>query len=85
LDEAPPEMTGEAVTPAGKHLFEINSKPAPLEGEMAELFHSITAKLLFLAKRGRPDIQVAVAFLTTRVKGPDKDDYKKLARVIKYL
>ena len=70
LDEAPPEMTGEAVTPAGKHLFEINSKPTPLEGEMAELFHSITAKLLFLAKRGRPDIQVAVAFLTTRVKVP---------------
>jgi hypothetical protein len=27
----------------------------------------------------------AVAFLCTRVKGPDADDYKKLARVMKYL
>jgi len=26
-----------------------------------------------------------VAFLTTRVRGPDVDDYKKLTRVIKYL
>jgi hypothetical protein len=40
---------------------------------------------LFLCKRARPDIQTAVAFLTTRVKRPDTDDYKKLTRVIKYL
>jgi hypothetical protein len=31
------------------------------------------------------DIQTAVAFLTTRVKGPATDDYKKPARVMKYL
>ena len=36
-------------------------------------------------KRARPDIQTAVAFLTTRVMAPDEDDYKKLARVMKYL
>ena len=29
--------------------------------------------------------QQAVAFLMTRVRGPDNDDYKKLVRVIKYL
>ena len=45
----------------------------------------MTAKLLFIAKRGRPDILGAVSFLTTRVKCPDEDDYKKLARVIRYL
>ena len=49
------------------------------------MFHHNTAKLLFLSKRARPDIQTAVAFLTTRVKLPDRDDYKKLARVMKYL
>ena len=36
-------------------------------------------------KRARPDIQTAVAFLTTRVTKPDVDDEKKLARVMKYL
>ena len=41
--------------------------------------------MLFLCKRARPDIQTAVAFLTTRVKGPDEDDWKKLRRCIKYL
>jgi hypothetical protein len=45
----------------------------------------MTAQLLFLSKRARPDIQTAVAFLCTRVKSPDEDDWKKLARVIKYL
>ena len=43
------------------------------------------AKLLFLAKRGRPDVLLAVSFLTTRVKGPDDDDWKKLLRVLGYL
>jgi hypothetical protein len=41
--------------------------------------------LLFAAKRARPDIQTAIAFLCTRVKAPDVDDYKKLSRVVKYL
>ena len=38
-----------------------------------------------LCKRARPDIQTAVAFLCTRVKCPDVDDYRKLTRVMKYL
>ena len=32
-----------------------------------------------------PDIQVCVAFLCTRVKSPNKQDYKKLGKVISYL
>ena len=43
------------------------------------------AKLLFLAKRARPDILVAVAFLTTRVTVADSHDLKKLGRVLKYI
>ena len=49
------------------------------------MFHHNVAKLLFLCKRARPDIQTAVAFLCTRVKAPDTDDYKKLTRVMRYL
>jgi len=52
---------------------------------MAQLFHHITAKLLYLCKRTQQDIQTVVAFLCTRVKSPDTDDYKKLVRVIQYL
>jgi hypothetical protein len=41
--------------------------------------------IYLLSCRARPDIQTAVAFLTTRVKGPDVDDQKKLRPCIQYL
>jgi hypothetical protein len=86
LNELPLDMAGEAPTPAPSHLFEINiNNGKPLDNERAIRFHHNVAKLLFLCKRARPDIQTAVAFLSTRVKGPDEDDYKKLQRVMKYL
>lgn len=56
-----------------------------LDKSEGEFFHHLTAKLLFLSKRARPDIQTAVAFLCTRVKAPDMDDLKKLRWVIQYL
>jgi Reverse transcriptase (RNA-dependent DNA polymerase) len=86
LDEAPADMDGVASTPAANHLFEVNeTNPTKLDDTMADMFHHIVAKLLFLCKRARPDIQTAVAFLCTRVKSPDIDDYKKLIRVMRYL
>jgi hypothetical protein len=53
--------------------------------EAAVLFHHNVAKLLFLCKRPWPDIQTAIAFLCTRVKCPDEDDYKNLCSVMKCL
>ena len=86
LKEAQDDMDGEAMTPAANHLFTINTDtPIKLDKEKADLFHHFVAKLFFLCKRARPDIQTAIAFLCTRVRRPDTDDYKKLARVIKYL
>jgi hypothetical protein len=86
LDEAPEDMSGIASSPAASHLFQINNlNPERLEKVTAELFHTMVAKLLFLSKRARPNIQLAVSFLCTRVKSPDVDDYRKLSRVIKYL
>jgi hypothetical protein len=38
-----------------------------------------------MAKRARPDILLAVSFLTTRVQKPDVDDLKKLKRIGSYL
>ncbi len=52
---------------------------------MAPQFHSMVAKLLFLAKRGRPDVLLAVSFLTMWVKLPDEDDWKKLMRVLGWM
>jgi hypothetical protein len=73
-----------AATPAGNHLF-IERNEVELGGEVKELFHSIVAKLLYISKRGRPDLLTAVSFLTTRVQLPTLDDWKKLMRVGCYL
>lgn len=85
LEELPPDMDGVATTPAANHLFRVNSAAPKLDGKTADLFHTLVAKLLYLCKRARPDIQTAVAFLTTRVACPDRDDYGKLRRVMQYL
>jgi hypothetical protein len=76
---------GMASTPAANHLFEIYENAEKLDSEQAILFHHLVAKLLYLCKRNRPDLQLAVAFLTTRVQTPDADDYKKLGRCLTYL
>lgn len=86
LRELPEDMAGTATSPASNHLFNVNNdNPAKLDKETSEMFHHNVAKLLFLCKRARPDVQTVVAFLTKRVKAPDMDDYKKLRRVMQYL
>jgi Reverse transcriptase (RNA-dependent DNA polymerase) len=87
LEECPEELlkAGAAKTPAASHLFEINEKATKLDDKKAEIFHHLVAKLLYLSKRTRPDLLLTVAFLTTRVRSPDTDDWKKLARCLCYL
>ena len=77
-------VTGTAATPATVDLFNVRNSPL-LSPETALEFHSRIAKLLYLAKRVRPDILTAIAFLSTRTKCSTADDYHKLDRVLKYL
>ena len=85
LSKAPDDMDGISNTPAAGYLFETRDNAKKLDEKKAVFFHYLTAKLLFLCKQARPDIQTAVAFLGTRVREPDEDDYKKLGRVVCYL
>jgi hypothetical protein len=80
-------ITGKAVTPAVDHLFTIRDEKETrlLEKERALAFHHTVVQLLFMLMRARRDIQTAVAFLMTKVKCPDKDDWGKLKQVLKYL
>jgi hypothetical protein len=72
LDEMPEDMDGKATSPAADHLFQIIKGIDPLDQDQSEFFHTTVAKLLFLCKRGRPDIQTAIAFLCTRVREPTR-------------
>jgi hypothetical protein len=85
LVDLPSEMDGVAPTPAANHLFTVDEDQEKVDENKAQFFHTYVAKALFLCKRSRPDIQTAVAFLCTRVKSCDKDDYKKLTRMLQFL
>jgi hypothetical protein len=85
LADLPNEMEGEAPTPAGNHLFAVNDNQTKVDEDRAQFFHTYVAKMLFLCKRARPDLQTAVEFLCTWVKSCDKDDYKKLIRMLQYI
>jgi hypothetical protein len=81
-----PEDCGEACTsPGTTGLFHVDEKAKLLPEPERKLLHSLVAKLLFVSKRGRPDIQVPISFLTSRVTKADTDDWRKLKRVLQYL
>ena len=84
IDSFLDDITCNANTPARPGLFETPDAEK-LDAEHAANFHSVTALLLFVSRRSRLDIQVAIAFLCTRVKCPDEVDWKKLKRVLQYL
>ena len=78
------EVTKGADTPATGRLF---SQPDSrlLSRLEKEMFHSVTAKLLYLALRIKPEILLAVNVLSTRVQNPTQDDKDKLERVLQYV
>ena len=86
LQDTPEEMKGTARTPAAPHLFKVNKKDPQLLGpEKKKIFVHLVMQGLYLSQRGRPDVRTAIAFLCGRLRDPDEDDYKKLARMMQYL
>ena len=77
LTGLPEDMNGVASTPAANDLFKTRSDALRLNKERAELFYCVTAQILFLAQRGRPDLWTARSSMTKRVRQnrTDKDYY----------
>jgi hypothetical protein len=71
-------------TPAASNLFDTRDAPK-LSTEDSKYFHSHVAKVLYLAKRVRPECLTAVSFLSTRVQVCDVDDMAKLKRLLGYI
>jgi hypothetical protein len=78
-------IKGVSKTPAAESLFTVTPDSPVLNSAEREFYHSLTAKLLYLAKRSRPDLLLAVSFLARRVQQPTDEDRVKLYRVLKYL
>ena len=65
-------------TLAAELLFKVDDESRLIDDSRAKVFHTFVAKALFATKRSQPDIHTAVAFLNTRVQGPNEDNRKKL-------
>ena len=87
LDDFLEEIIETPETSTASNLFNVrDDNEQELLGEtQAQAFHHAVAQLLFTGIRCRKDAQTAIAFLTTRVRKPDKDDWKKLRRLLGYL
>ncbi len=72
-------------TAAPDDLFKVDEGAVKLDQARTKAFHNIMAKGIYVTKRARPDISLSIAFLTTRVKGPDINDWHKLCHLVKYL
>ena len=72
------------VTPAKTDLYAEEGELVTTKAEM-EKFHTTVAKLLYLGKRTRPEVLLAVQYLCTRVKNRTTGDFKKLECVLCFL
>ena len=85
FDKAEPEGAGTKTSAAPENLFKVNEDCVKLQPSKAVEFHNLVAKTLYATKRARPDTCTSIAFLTTRVRAPDKDDWTKLVHLMKYI
>jgi len=68
--------------PSSKDIFIVNDDNMLAD---QKTFHTTVARLLYLAKRVRPDLLLPISYLCTRVNSPSEDDNRKLTKVLEYL
>ena len=78
------EPEGTATSPSDVGLFVIG-KSEKCEESVRKEYHTRVAKLLYLAKRTRPDCLTTVSYLATRVQECNRDDCEKLDRLIMFI
>jgi hypothetical protein len=70
---------------APDNLSVVNNDCEKVSEAASVAFHMVLAKTLNVTKRARPDTSLAIAFLTTRGRAPNTDDWEKLCHLMKYL
>jgi hypothetical protein len=78
-------VEGVMASPATNNIFDVDESSERLSPEKQKNFYSTVQRLLYLYTQFRRDIGVAVSFLTTRVRNPTEEDWKKLRRLLMYL
>ena len=85
VEDFPDKLKEGAKLPWTERLFKVDENSPILDEERAKTMYTFVMKAMFVCKRGRPDVQPAVAFLATRVKEPNEQDYRKLVRLMEYM
>ena len=85
IDDFPEEISSSRTSSTSDGVFTVSSTSQVLDADSGKLFHSIFAKILFISRRARPDIQVPIGFLGTRVTCSTQEDWIKLKLVLEYL
>lgn len=79
------KISKEASTTTKNNLFKIIKNSKRLGKDQSKDFYHILYKLLYVSKRARLDIDVAVSFLCLRVTCSIVEDRDKLRRFLHYL
>ena len=72
-------------SPYNHDLHRVDEESPLLNEDESKYFHSMTAKLLYIARMIRLEVGVGAAFLTTRVTKATAEDKDKLHKIIRYL
>ena len=72
-------------TSRAPHLWEVNENSERLDTEKAKIFHSVAAKILYVTKRTRTDIEPELEYFTMQVAISNVDYWKKMKRCITFL
>jgi hypothetical protein len=85
IEEFPYEIKPTTTAPWTEKLLKVQEDSKKLDEKQRSIFHTFVMKAMFLCKRARPDIEPAIAFLSSRVNNTNEDDWKKLLKVMSFL
>ena len=78
-------MTKTIKTPVVNHIFKVDDAYVKLCETEKIILHQLVEKILFLSNHAQPDMQPKITLITTIVRNPDEDNWKKLRRVLSYI
>ncbi len=85
IEDFPDKLRNGVLCPWTERLFKVDDKSKLLSEDKAKTFYTFVMQGMFVCKRARPDIQPAIAFLSTRGRAPTEQDWTKLLRLMGFL
>ena len=79
-----PRGSGINISATPEDLYKVDEECDNFIPDKAKMFHNLVANTLYTTNRASPDNCTAVAFLTTRVRGANKDDWLNLVYLMKF-